>query len=255
MESESDYMVDRMQAIAERRDNPEGVVIARFGGAVCLYSRTMPWGSFNTVKGITDADIEQEDAIIAHYRALDRMPQFEIVPALAGRELLRKLADRGFYQSDFHASTVIAAERFGLRFDRSVRIEAIGQDGFELYAAIHCKGTGLSEDGIPPVAANNRVLGGRPGWRHYVAYVDDAPAAVGVMYGKAPVASLTFAATLPAYRNLGLQRNLLIHRIREAAASGCRYVVGQCAPLSQSHRNMERVGMKLAYVRATWTMK
>jgi len=258
--SETDYMTDRMQAIAERHDNPEGIVIARFGGAVCLYSRTMPWGSFNAVKGISDADIDHLDAIIAHYGALDRKPQFEIVPSLVSQELLSKLAERGFYQSGFHASAVIGTEQYrdADPFDPSgpsIRIEAIGEHDFDRYAAIHCRGTGLPDDGIPHVAANNRVLSGRAGWTHYIAYVEDSPAAAGVMYRTGSVASLTFAATLPEYRNRGLQRQLLLRRILDAGTAGSPLVVGQCAFLSGSHRNMERVGMRLAYVRTNWTMK
>jgi len=256
--AETAYMADRMQAIAERRDNPEGIVIARFGGATCLYSRTMPWGGFNAVKGISDADIDQLDAILDHYQALDRKPQFEIVPSLASQGLLSKLAERGFYQSGFHASTVIGAEECRNEADPaepSIRIEAIGSEDFERYAAIHCRATGLPDDGIPHVAANNRVLSGRAGWTHYIAYVEDSPAAVGVMYRKASVASLTFAATLPEYRNRGLQSQLLLRRIRDAGRAGCRFVVGQCAFLSGSHRNMERVGMRLAYVRTNWTWR
>lgn len=49
------YMVDRMLAIQEREHNPEGIEIQRFGQAVALYSQTMPWPSFNTVKGIAIA--------------------------------------------------------------------------------------------------------------------------------------------------------------------------------------------------------
>ncbi len=252
--SETEYMVDRMQAIAERPGNPEGIAMERFGDAVCLFSRTMPWGNFNTVKGITSQAIESLDDMLAFYRSKDRKAQFEIVPSRANQELLSKLAERGFYQSGFHASMYAGlAERHGAEPLVGIRVEAMSEGDIDGYAAIHCRGTGLSDDGIPYVAANNRVLIGRPGWKFYCAYVDDIPAAVGVMAEKDAVASLTFAATLPEYRNRGLHERLLIQRMAEAAKSDCRLAVSQCQFLSQSHRNMERVGMKLAYVRTTWT--
>lgn len=93
----------------------------------------------------------------------------------------------------------------------------------------------------------------RPGWKYFLAYYDKEPAAAGVVYMHEGVASLTFAATLPEYRGRGLHQALIMRRIREAAAQGCRLVAGQCAFLSQSHRNMERAGMKLGYVRTTWS--
>ncbi|WP_316245778.1 hypothetical protein [Paenibacillus tuaregi] len=52
-QSEIRYMSDRMSAIQDRPGNPEGIEIQQFGQAICYYSRSMPWGSFNTVKGIT----------------------------------------------------------------------------------------------------------------------------------------------------------------------------------------------------------
>ena len=42
-DSETDYMLDRMKAIEGRTGNPEGVEMKRFGRALCLYSKTMPW--------------------------------------------------------------------------------------------------------------------------------------------------------------------------------------------------------------------
>ncbi len=252
--SETDYMIDRMQAIAERPGNPEGIAMERFGDAVCFYSRTMPWGNFNTVKGMTSQSMESLDDMIAFYRSKDRKAQFEIVPSRANQGLLSKLAERGFYQSGFHASMYASlADGDGLKPREDVRIDTVSERDIDSYAAIHCRGTGLADDGIPYVAANNRVLIDRTGWKFYCAYVDDVLAAVGVMAEKDAVTSLTFAATLPEYRNRGLHASLLMHRMAEAAKSGCRLAVSQCQFLSQSHRNMERVGMKLAYVRTTWT--
>ncbi|WP_168121520.1 GNAT family N-acetyltransferase [Paenibacillus sp. HB172176] len=253
--SEIDYMSNRMEAIQNRPNNPEGAEVRRFGNAVCYYSKTMPWPSFNTVKGLRSEDIEQFDSILDFYQARDRKAQFEIVPSFANQKLLRALADRGYYQSGFHNSLYMEPKWFGDEEtdSGSIRIEALREDQINLYAAIHCKGTGLPDGGIPHVAQNNKVLLEQYEWSFYLAYYDDVPAAVGVMFMKDGTASLTFAATLPEFRGKGLQQALLKHRVSEAYRHDCRLVVGQCAFLSQSHRNMERIGMKLGYVRTTWT--
>lgn len=256
-DSEIDYMVDRMDAIRNRPGNPEGVEIQRFGNAVCFYSRTMPWATFNTVKGLTCADIGQIAPILAFYRERERKIQLEIVPSTVDQPFLKQLAEHGLYQSGFHASMFAepsrAAGEDGTSDSSRMRIAPLREEQFELYATIHCRGTRLSDDGIPYVAANNRVLYHRPGWKYFIAYVDDVPAAVGVMYMHGGRASFTFATTLPEYRKQGLQQRLLNHRAQTAHDNGCRLAVSQCAFLSQSHRNMERVGMKLGYVRAAWT--
>lgn len=250
--SEVEYMRDRMIAIRNKPGNPEGVEVERIGNATCYYSKTMPWASFNTVKGVRSSDIDLIDSIIEFYRSKDRKPQFEIVPSLVDQKLLKHLSERGFYQSGFHTSLYIEPTHDNESVAEAITVRELREDEIETYAAIHCKGTGLSEDGIPHVAANNRVLYNRPGWKFYIASSNEMPAAVGVMYMKGGIASLTFAATLPEYRNQGLQQSLLKRRIEEAVRGHCRLVVGQCAFLSQSHRNMVRVGMKIGYVRASW---
>ncbi|MFC3799526.1 GNAT family N-acetyltransferase [Cohnella sp. GCM10012308] len=255
--SEIEFMMDRMEAIRDRPGNPEGIEIERFGNAVCFYSKTMPWPAFNTVKGLAETDADEIHAIVAIYRDRGRAVQFEAVPALASSSLLRKLTEAGFYPSGIHTSMYVQPER---REEREaapaaggISIEALREDQLELYAEIHCRGTGLPDAGIPSVAANNRVLHGRPGWQFYLAYADGVAAAAGVLFTRNNKASFTFAAVLPEYRNRGLHRRLLDARIDEAHRRGCEIAVGQCAYLSQSHRNMDRAGMKLGYVRTTWT--
>jgi hypothetical protein len=250
--SEIDYMIDRMKAIQDRPDNPEGVEVEQIGSAVCYYSKTMPWASFNTVKGLRSCDAEVLDQIIEFYNQRGRRAQFEIVPSLVDQSVLEQLSDRGFYQSGFHTSLHVAPTEYESVPSEDIRIQEIQEGDFDIYATIHCRGTGLLDHGIPHVAQNNKVLFQRLGWKFYVAYYHETPAAVGVMYMKNGVASLTFAAALPEFRNKGLHQSLLRRRIVEASHNKCRLIVSQCSFLSPSHRNMERVGMKIGYVRASW---
>ncbi|GIP35266.1 N-acetyltransferase [Paenibacillus sp. J2TS4] len=280
-QSEIGYMVSRMNAIREREGNPEGVEMASFGGATAFYSRTMPWPQFNTVKGITSQEIGRLDDILAFYRERDRACQFEIVPGRVDGHLLESLAARGFYQRSFHSTMYGLTEEklenqseglpvqelrkeigAGTDFEEGLEEESGGisirklrSDEFLLYGELHCLGTGLSADGAPYVAENNRVLYGRPGWSFFIGQVDGIPAGVGVMYAQGNIASLTFAATLPDYRRRGLQSALILRRMREARQLGCYLVVGQAAYASSSQNNMERAGMRLAYSRATWVKR
>ncbi|WP_313731816.1 GNAT family N-acetyltransferase [Cohnella nanjingensis] len=255
------YMSDRMTAIRSREGNPEGVEIRAFGQAVAFYSRTMPWPAFNTVKGLRNGDADALEDILAFYNERGRRPQFEIVPGLADTGLLRRLSELGCELSGYHTSlyadpstrSIPAGSALGE--PAGITVRELREEEIELYATIHCRGTGLPDDGIRPVAANNRVLFGRPGWKIFLASVHESPAAVGVLHVKDGIASCTFAATLPEYRNRGLQQLLLKRRLEEAAAQGCRLAVSQCAYASQSHRNMERVGMKIGYIRSSWTAR
>ena len=257
--SEIDYMTDRMEAIRGRPGNPEGVEIASFGHAVCYYSRTMPWASFNSVKGLRSGSEGELPAIIDFYRSRDRKPQFELVPALTDSRLMRRLSELGFHQTGFHTS--MYAEPILMptnpttpnETDNDIVVREIREDEFRSYAIVHCRGFGLPEDGIPHVEANNRVLHGREGWKFYLAWHKGGLAGAGVMHCGSRAASMTFAATLPEHRNHGVHAALLRARFEEASRRGCRLAVSQCAFLSQSHRNMEKNGMRIAYLKALWS--
>lgn len=243
-------MRDRMIAMAEMPGNPNGAELQSFNSALAIYCREMPWPMFNNVKG--KLDLEQLESIIAFYQKRERGFEFHIMPKHAEPDVLKRLAQLGFYQAGFHATLYAEAHHAGEGLPPGVTIRALQEDEYMQYAAIHCEATGLSMDGKHYVAKNNRILGCRPGWRYYLAFCDNEPAAVAVMYIQDRTASCTFAATLPRFRGRGLQLTMLRRRINDAYSEGCKLVVAQCAYGSMSHANMERAGMRLGYTRATW---
>lgn len=91
-------------------------------------------------------------------------------------------------------------------------------------------------------------------WRCFVALLDGQPAAYGALYvASNGIGVCAGAATLPAYRNRGAQTALLQHRIALARQAGCTHVVMQAQPGSTSERNMQRLGLRLAYTSVVWT--
>lgn len=252
-QSEIDYMISRVNAIGRREGNPMGAEVQRFGGATAYYVREMPWGSFNTVKGIRVEHIDYIDEIISFFRERNRPFQFEITPANSSNELLSYLSDRGFRHSSFHTVLYGVPSVEEPTYAEGIAIRELKADEFELYGKLHCLGTGLNVDGAGYVADNNRVLYDQPGWRFYIGFVDDHPAGVAVMYMQDGTASLTFAATIPAFRRCGLQTAFLHKRCYDAAIAQCDLVVSQAAYASISQNNMERVGLRIGYTRAVWT--
>ncbi|MDQ6421621.1 GNAT family N-acetyltransferase [Paenibacillus sp. LHD-117] len=249
--SEIDYMSDRMTAMKEQDGNPMGVDMQRLGDAVAYYSRNMPWPLFNHVKGaLAPEDVE---AAIAFYEKRERKAEFYVSPGVFRTETLKLLAERGYYQSAFHVSMYAEPTFQDQQNDDVIQIRKLDSDELPVYAEIHCLGTGLSIEGKDHVAANNRLLHERPGWHYYLGLSEGQAASVGVMFVKDDVASFTFAATLPEFRNKGLHTAMLRARLRDAREIGCRIVVAQCAFGSASHRNMERIGMNIGMTRSTWS--
>jgi len=75
------------------------------------------------------------------------------------------------------------------------------------------------------------------------------PAAAAGMSAEAGVALLSGDATLQSSRGLGLQGVLIRERIARAARAGCDLAMACVLPGSGSHRNYERAGFQMVYMR------
>ncbi|CAM3525422.1 GNAT family N-acetyltransferase [Marinicrinis lubricantis] len=249
-QSEMDYMKDRMLAIQEREGNPEGIEIKEIDTCLLLYSRTMAWGQFNNVKGpFTEEHIPE---ISRFFDERNRNFEFHVAPH-HDRNILRALAENGYFQASFHGCLYGEPRQLAAnRPSRLLHIRELREDEMEIYAEIHCLGTGLPLDGKAYVAANNKVLYGRKGWHFFIGFAEDQPASVSVMYMKDKIASFTFAATLPQFRGRGFHTQMLQQRLEVCAQHNCHLVVAQAAYGSQSMKNMERAGLRIGYTRANW---
>ena len=80
----------------------------------------------------------------------------------------------------------------------------------------------------------------------FVAELDGAPVAMGLLWVHDRIAYLAGGATLRAQRNRGCQTALLHHGSAVAAAMGCELLVSRTGVSTGSQHNMERLGLRLA---------
>ncbi|MFC5403233.1 GNAT family N-acetyltransferase [Cohnella soli] len=253
VQSETDYFISRISSIGERDGNPEGVEVRKFGSATAFYIRTMPWGLFNSVKGFSQDDSDKLEEMIAFYRERDRAFQLDINPIGVHSETLKQLAVNGLCQTGFHSVLYGLPSSEPPQLPSNVQIRLIDNEAdFDLYAGIHCVGSGMDIVHKHHFVNNNIGLLNRPGWKMFLALCDDMPAAVAVMHIGNNIASFTLAATAPEFRRKGLQTALLSWRMHEAYKANCELAVAQASFGSSSQHNMERVGMRIAWTRAVW---
>lgn len=115
--------------------------------------------------------------------------------------------------------------------------------------------------GYPPAVVE--LIGcaiGRPGWWHYLAYEGDEPIAGAAMFIAGKSAWFGFAGTAAERRGRGAQTALVVRRLQDAAAEGCRWVSVETAEQTPereapSFRNLRRLGFAVAYTRPNylWT--
>lgn len=252
-QAEIQTLASRLTAIQSIGGNPMGVHELVKGTTRAFAVKHIPGPAFNTVRGLNEQDLSHIEEIFRFYENLSINFRVEITPPNSSEVLFRKLAELGFYQSGFHASFIGEVEDLKTSLPPSLEIRSLKKDEFDLFASIYVAAFGLPafiQDGIKQ---NNEVLFEVPGWEFYVAYKNEVPVGIAVLYVQGELANLAAAATLPAYRNMGVQSELLQKRVEIAIEKGARYITSEAAYGTGSHRNMERAGLRLAYTKAVWT--
>jgi ribosomal protein S18 acetylase RimI-like enzyme len=246
------YTISRMQVLEQIPGNPIKIAYRWVDdGAVALTSR-IP--AFARVIGLRPGHEHHIEPLVQWYRDEGMQPTFEMVPAMWDEKLGRELARLGFYQSGFHASLIGKPLPSASPTDGDAAIEPVTTaERMEDYLDAYVAGWGIPEPDHPQFKVNVRPWLHQPGWSLYLARVDGKPAAAATLYVKEGVGYLADAATDPSFRGRGLQGALLRRRMRDAGLAGADLVFSGAAPFSTSHRNMERAGLRLQFIRSKWT--
>jgi GNAT superfamily N-acetyltransferase len=245
------YTISRMEVLARLPGNPMRIAYRWVDDTAVALMGWLP--SFRRVVGLRAGHEGEIKPLVAWYRQHDVSPTFEMVPGHYVASLGEELARLGFYQSGFHASLIGDPARVAAG-DESVSVEQItSADGMEDHLDAYVAGWGIDEEHQAQFKTNVRPWRSQAGWSLYVGRSSGTPAAAATLYVKDGVGYLADATTRPELRGRGFQSALLRRRMRDAAAAGAELVFSGAAPLSTSHRNMERVGMRLQFTRSLWT--
>lgn len=252
VEAEAAYTLSRIQVLERLPGNPVGIAYRQpADGLVALMARHLPVPSFNSVVGLRAEHQQLIGPLVAWYRDHGVKGRFELVPGLDDPALGRELARLGYYQSSFHVSLICDPDPQSENVD-GIFVERIADAaGLEEFLDTHAAGWSIPD----PLGFKANVRGwlGQEGWSLYLARTGGKAAATGVLYIRGKVGYCADAATVPAFRGRGLQTALLRRRISDASAASIDFVCSGASYLSASHRNMERVGMRVQFVRALWT--
>ncbi len=85
----------------------------------------------------------------------------------------------------------------------------------------------------------------------WLAWHDGEPVGAATLAICDGVASLFGASTRVPHRNRGVQHALIAARLAAAVDAGCDLAVVHTEPGSDSQRNVERLGFRLAYTKVT----
>ncbi len=177
------------------------------------------------------------------------VPSTIVVSPLTEMSLPRLLGERGYAVVEFNSVLIrnIKAEE-PFHPPAGMIIERVTPDTVSPW--MHAIAEGFAQQ-VPVDADVFAGLASLPGDLSFLARIDGT--VVGGCGGRiipeARIAAMFGTATLPAYRNRGVQSALIERRLHEAALAGCEYAVVSTQPATGSQRNMERRGFRLAYTK------
>jgi ribosomal protein S18 acetylase RimI-like enzyme len=244
------YTISRMKVLERIAGNPICIAYRSIDDTAVALMARLP--SFARVVGMRAGHERQIEPLANWYREHGIKPKFEMVPGHYDASLGRELARLGFFQSGFHASLIgepyLAEPEDEIEIDRVTAAQTM-----EHYLDAYVAGWGIQAKDHAQFKANVRPWLGQEGWSLYVARLNGQPAAAATLYVKDRVGYLADATTDPAFRRRGLHAALLRRRMHDAAAADVEIVFSGATPFSTSHRNMERAGLRLQFMRSLWT--
>lgn len=235
----------------------------QFGSARARVMGSVNATLFNSVigLGLEEPATEQVlDDIMSFYEPYGVKFMVQVSPFAQPAELPRWLEARGFKFKDEWVKMYRDVEAPPL-LTTDLEIRQVGPEQAQAFADTAMKGFEFPPS-LHALATLMAAGVGRPGWRHYLAYDGQTPAATSGLYVKNGVGWCGYGSTLPAYRRRGVQGAMFARRISDAGAArnsdmACNRLVTETDTEtterpSPSYRNMVRAGFKLAYDRPNY---
>jgi GNAT superfamily N-acetyltransferase len=228
----------------------DSAAVSVAGGCACFLGEGSP---LNEARGMGMAGPVSAEELEAMERVFfDRgaMAKVNVCP-LADPSLLDGLASRGFRASGFEDvlyRELDPSEGFP-GAPEGVALGWVGPVEGEVFGQTLARGFAAPEEPGPDMRdlfAMSRRVGGMDG---LLARVDGEPAGAAMLLVRDGLAMLCGAATLPPYRNRGIQTALSHARMAHASEAGCGLALVGAEPGSTSHRNAERLGFRVAYTK------
>ncbi|MBS1793120.1 MAG: GNAT family N-acetyltransferase [Acidobacteria bacterium] len=224
---------------------------AMFDGPESPITQTFGLGLFDEV---TERELERIESFFGERGA----PVLHEVSPLADPALLPLLGARGYRPVELTSVMYRAldAEHELVKSGPAIATRVIEPDEDELWARTSAAGWSTEMEGLAEFMLDfGRISANCRGAHPFLAELAGGePIAAGMLFIFGEVALLGGASTIPEGRRQGGQSALLAARLRFAAEKGCRIAMMGALPGSQSQRNAEKNGFRIAYTRTKWQL-
>ena len=228
-----------------------GGAYAMFDGVESPCTQTFGLGLFEDT---TDGHLDEIEAFFADHDA----PVFHEVSPMAAASLMPMLNARGYCPIELSSLLYLALEPSSdvpQTSNPNISTRIISPDEVDLWARTSAAGWATEHEALADfMFAFGRISAQCDGAYPYLAELDGDPVATGMLFIHGEVAMLAGANTVPEGRNNGAQNALLAARLKFAAERGCTLAAMGAAPGSQSQKNAQKNGFRIAYTRIKWQL-
>jgi GNAT superfamily N-acetyltransferase len=223
-----------------------------FDGPDSPVTQTFGLGLFETLNA------EALDVIEQFFISRGAPVQHEISP-LVGVAALDLLCGRGYRPIEI--STVLFQRvqppvAVAADSPANIRVRVLSRDEGPLWADVSARGWSSEHPELEGfLREHGTIATARDDSPAFLAEFDGVPGAAGVLSVHEGVALFGGAATVPELRRRGLQTALLHARMRYALDHGCDLAMMVAMAGSDSQRNAERAGFRIAYTRTKWCLR
>lgn len=224
---------------------------AMFDGIESPCTQTFGLGIFDE---ITSKELDQIEAFFKKHHA----PVFHEVSPLVDASLMAILNERNYQPIEL---TSVMFQELGdeksqsLSINPNIKMRIIEAGEEKLWARTSANGWATEGEGLADFLfqfgqISAKTNGGFP----FLAELDGKAISAGMLFIYDDIAILAGASTVPEGRRKGAQTALLAARLKFAASQGCKIATMGALPGSQSQRNAEKNGFRIAYTRTKWQL-
>ncbi len=229
------------------------------GGAYAMFdapesplTQTFGLGLFGEITG---AELDEIEDFFKQRNA----PVFHEVSPLADASLLELLNGRGYQPIELTSVMYLPLEEktFSERAENErIKVRIIEKGEEKLWAKTSAEAWSHEMKELGEFMLKfGEISASGAGAFPFIAELDGNPVATGMLYIYDDAAMLAGASTIPDARRQGAQTALLDARLRFARSRNCRIAIMGASPGSQSQRNAETNGFRIAYTRTKWHLK
>ena len=224
-----------------------GGAIAVFNGSDSPVTQSFGLGIFEELSAVTLDKVE--DFFKAH-----SAPVFHEVSPFAGAEAFALLCARGYRPVELSNVVYQEVEKPVAAKASNIAVRIAGASEFKLWSEISARGWSHDHPEFAGMFELGEAIAAREHTICFIAELDGTPGAAGALCLHEGVALFGGSATVPELRRHGLQSALLRERLRYAFEHGCDLAMMGAMPGSDSQRNAERAGFRIAYTRTKWQL-